>query len=88
MTRKQRADALLTLADWWQRSAANPTQGVWEAELREDIWEHLPCYVMEWAAGPLDIWASYALSEVCALGYDIEGAEVWDREKKEWRPST
>ena len=93
MTREQRADALLVMARLWQNNkAAGWAEYDHEANIqRGKIWAWI-------SGGKLDgqipdlpaarrAVASLVLSEVGHedLGFDIEGAEVWDREAKIWR---
>jgi hypothetical protein len=84
MTKAQRADAMLWAAKWWQNGRSRKCSGVdvswWN--FTEDLLMDTPDInaYREW-----DLWASAALSEVGALGYSIEGAEVWDRAGKVWR---
>ena len=86
MTKIQRADALLWAAKWWQneqgrdeRDEVSRSTVDFTEKFLEDIPE-IDGYDWEW-----DLWASAALSEVGALGFDLEDVEVWDRESKTWR---
>lgn len=70
MTRAQKADALLGALKYWQNG--EPREGSIPStdELCRDTWD--------WGANYQDnltACASAALSDVCALGYDIDGAE-------------
>ena len=83
MTKVQRADVMLSWARFWQHEAnwkdnyaGRPRVG------KVDTLGFAPSE--EWS---MDAWVSCAVSEVYALGFEIEGAEVWDRETKTWRQS-
>jgi hypothetical protein len=77
MTREQRADALLAWSRYWQ----NP------GRRRPTV--HIPEWIFDETEDSVgaDEWASGANSGVGHedLGFDIKGAEVWDREAKIWR---
>jgi hypothetical protein len=93
MTRAQWADALLAMAGRWQvgRAAGEIDFGVDVDWLRIEIWDwmadgkgdtQIPDLLSTRGAA-----ASLANSEVSHkdIGFDIDGAEVWDRAKKVWR---
>ena len=76
MTKAQRADALLSAAKYWQNGRGRPAGATMEATV--DL-HHVMCWFHPYAHfngnDQFDLFASAALSEVCSLGFDIEGAE-------------
>jgi hypothetical protein len=85
MTKAQRADALLWAAGWWQGERARPGMaGDPKNRDSEEAWDVSDEGHRSFESA-CSKSASTALSEVGALGFEIEGAEVWDRETKTWR---
>jgi hypothetical protein len=81
MTKAQRADALLWAAKWWQNEDCCSCHG----KISEPIDELLRMVETQVGLYGWLIWASKALSEVGALGFNLEDVEAWDRESKTWR---
>jgi len=85
MTKAQRADALLWAAKWWQNERPRPGARTSKASSFSEVAWDVSTDDIPW---PKSLWlnsASTALTEVGALGFRIEGAEVWDRKRKIWR---
>ena len=81
MTKEQRAEALLRVEAFWEWPVSMPyPSNARDAAVRKQIWGTLPA-----RHDSIEIWAGMALSEVGALGFDMEDVEVWDRESKTWR---
>ena len=93
MTKVQRADALLWAARWWQQEQCCSAHGgiTKKTATRKvaphynDVSEVLLSIYAEYGLRGWLIWASAALSEVGALGFELEDVEVWDSESKIWR---
>jgi hypothetical protein len=78
MTKEQKADALLKAARDWQKGFYT------SAEVPEEQWSTLDADTLGKTArlnGLLDIWASAALTDAAALGFDIVNSDGSDCEK-------